>query len=243
MNKLATSKEHIESMSRFCVVLANVNKSEMQRDKNRSSQSLAKFIMGRTCHRQYMAKRSAFFVCFRQTTHSRSLQSSWSYCVIHPLRYKIGSDLAKQPLLKARFNSGCVVIAGDRTKSFEFRLIIKNLVHFIDVVTFVSKNNAEPFSGSVIMTSSFFRNILIARKHSLCIVKSRESITIQMCKVGESAFKAVYLRVLWIGKPSTNLEKEVKTAVESCHGSVSTWLIFTSKRMLPVARKDVLTTT
>ena len=70
MNKLATSKEHIESMSRFCVVLANVNKSEMQRDKNRSSQSLAKFIMGRTCHRQYMAKWSAFFVCFRQTTHS-----------------------------------------------------------------------------------------------------------------------------------------------------------------------------
>ena len=26
----------------------------------------------------------------------------------------------------------------------------------------------------------------------------------------------VYLRVPWIGKPSTNLEKEVKTAVESC---------------------------
>ena len=53
----------------------------------------------------------------------------------------------------------------------------------------------------------------------------------------------VYLRVPWIGKPSTNLEKEVKTAVESCYGSVSTRLIFTSKRMLPVARKDVLPTT
>ena len=26
----------------------------------------------------------------------------------------------------------------------------------------------------------------------------------------------VYLRVSWIGKPSTNLEKEIKTAVESC---------------------------
>ena len=32
----------------------------------------------------------------------------------------------------------------------------------------------------------------------------------------------VYLRVPWIDKPSTNLEKEVKTAVESCYGSVST---------------------
>ena len=52
----------------------------------------------------------------------------------------------------------------------------------------------------------------------------------------------MYLRVPWIGKPSTNLEKEVKTAAKSCYGSVSTCLVFTSKRMLPVARKDVLTT-
>ena len=50
----------------------------------------------------------------------------------------------------------------------------------------------------------------------------------------------VYLRVPWIGKPFTNLVKEVKTAMESCYGSVSTRLAFTSKRMLPVARKDVL---
>ena len=47
----------------------------------------------------------------------------------------------------------------------------------------------------------------------------------------------VYLRVLWIGKPSTNLEKEV---VESCYGSVSIRLVFTSKCMLPVVRKNVL---
>ena len=50
----------------------------------------------------------------------------------------------------------------------------------------------------------------------------------------------VYLRVPWIGKPSTNLEKEVKTAMESCYGSVSIRLVFTSMRMLPVARKDAL---
>ena len=50
----------------------------------------------------------------------------------------------------------------------------------------------------------------------------------------------VCLKVPWIGNPSTNLEKEVKTAVESCYGSVSIRLVFTSKRMLPVARKDVL---
>ena len=39
------------------------------------------------------------------------------------------------------------------------------------------------------------------------------------------------------------MEKEVKTAVESCYGSVSTRLVFTSKRMLPVARKNILPTT
>ena len=52
----------------------------------------------------------------------------------------------------------------------------------------------------------------------------------------------VYLRVPWIGKSSTNLEKQVKTAVENCYGSVNTCLIFMSKLMLPVARMDVLPT-
>ena len=49
----------------------------------------------------------------------------------------------------------------------------------------------------------------------------------------------VYLRVPWIGKLFTNLEK-VKTIVESCCDSVSTCLFFTSKRMLSVASKDVV---
>ena len=53
----------------------------------------------------------------------------------------------------------------------------------------------------------------------------------------------VYLRVPWIGEPSTNLEKDVKTAVESYYGFVSTRLFFTSKRMVSVTRKDVLSTT
>ena len=53
----------------------------------------------------------------------------------------------------------------------------------------------------------------------------------------------VYLRVPWIGKASIGLDKNVKTAVESCYGSVTTRVVFTSKRMLPVARKDVLPTT
>ena len=53
----------------------------------------------------------------------------------------------------------------------------------------------------------------------------------------------VYLRVPWIGKASIGLDKNVKTAVESCYSSVTTRVVFTSKRMLPVACKDVLPTT
>ena len=53
----------------------------------------------------------------------------------------------------------------------------------------------------------------------------------------------VYLRVPWIGKAFISLDKNVKMAVESCYGSVTIRVVFTSKRMLPVARKDVLSTT
>ena len=52
----------------------------------------------------------------------------------------------------------------------------------------------------------------------------------------------VYLRVPWIGELSTTIEKDIKTAVESCYGSISIRLVFTSKQMLPVARKNVLPT-
>ena len=45
------------------------------------------------------------------------------------------------------------------------------------------------------------------------------------------------------GEASIGLDKNVKMAVESCYGSVTTRVVFTSKRMLPVARKDVLPTT
>ena len=52
----------------------------------------------------------------------------------------------------------------------------------------------------------------------------------------------VYLRVPWIVKASIGLNKNVKTAVESCYGSITTRVVFTSKCMLPVACKDALPT-
>ena len=40
------------------------------------------------------------------------------------------------------------------------------------------------------MILSFFRNLLIARKHSLCIVKSRKSIVLSHYKCARSASRA-----------------------------------------------------
>ena len=45
-----------------------------------------------------------------------------------------------------------------------------------------------------------------------------------------------------MSKPSTNLEKEVKTAMESCYGSVSIHLVSVTKCMLPVVHNYVLPT-
>ena len=49
----------------------------------------------------------------------------------------------------------------------------------------------------------------------------------------------VHLRVPCIEKVSINLDKNVKTAVKRCYGSVTTGVVFTSKRMLSVACKAV----
>ena len=44
-------------------------------------------------------------------------------------------------------------------------------------------------------------------------------------------------------KTSIGLDKNVKMSVKSCYGSVTTRVVFTSKRLLPVVCKDVLPTT
>ena len=47
------------------------------------------------------------------------------------------------------------------------------------------------------MISSFFRNLLIARKHSLCIVKSRESMVQSQYKCARSASRACVVQQKW----------------------------------------------
>ena len=50
----------------------------------------------------------------------------------------------------------------------------------------------------------------------------------------------VYLRASYTGKASLALEKNVRTAVENCYGSVTVRTAFVSRKMLPASRKDVL---
>ena len=50
----------------------------------------------------------------------------------------------------------------------------------------------------------------------------------------------VYRRAPWIGSASQQLEHQVKSAVQNCYGAVSPRLIFSSRCMLPAAKKDVL---
>ena len=50
----------------------------------------------------------------------------------------------------------------------------------------------------------------------------------------------VYLRVTYTEKTSLTLEKNVRTAVENCYGSMTVRTVFVSRQMLPASRKDVL---
>ena len=52
--------------------------------------------------------------------------------------------------------------------------------------------------------------------------------------------RPVYFRVSYTGKTSLTVEKNVRTAVENCYGSVTVRTVFVSRHMLPASRKDVL---
>ena len=115
--------------------------------------------------------------------------------------------------------------------------LISTLVHRTLMICTKSKLNQK---------IKHIKNILLDNGYSESIIDSNISKKIAQFSLakrfGLEKF-AVYLRVPRIGKVSINLDKNVKMAVESCYGSVTTRMVFTSKRMLPVARKDVLPTT
>ena len=115
--------------------------------------------------------------------------------------------------------------------------LISTLVHQALMICTKSKLNEE---------IKHIKNILLDNGYPESIIDcniSKKIAQFSMSKRFGPEKCPVYLRVPWIGKASIGLDKNVKTAVESCYGSVTTRVVFTSKRMLPVARKDVLPTT
>ena len=74
-------------------------------------------------------------------------------------------------------------------------------------------------------------SVLTIRKHKVGTRKYNHISHSQPFEQKRNQSGKIILRVPWIGKPSTNLEKEVITAMESCYGYISTRLVFMSKRM------------
>ena len=115
--------------------------------------------------------------------------------------------------------------------------LISTLVHRVLMICTKSKLNEE---------IKHIKNILLDNGYPESIIDcniSKKIAQFSMPKRFGPENCPVYLRVPWIGKASIGLDKNVKTAVESCYGSVTTRVVFTSKGMLPVACKDVLPTT
>ena len=50
----------------------------------------------------------------------------------------------------------------------------------------------------------------------------------------------VYLRLPWLGNVSLRYEMQIKTAVKCCYSVVEPYIVFTTRQLLPVAKKDVL---
>ena len=50
----------------------------------------------------------------------------------------------------------------------------------------------------------------------------------------------VYLHLPWLGAISTRFEKQVASAVQRCYFSVEPRVVFTTRKLLPTSKKDVL---
>ena len=50
----------------------------------------------------------------------------------------------------------------------------------------------------------------------------------------------VYLHLPWLGNVSLRNEMQIKTAVKRCYLAVEPWIVYTTRQLLPAAKKDVL---
>ena len=91
----------------------------------------------------------------------------------------------------------------------------------------------------------FIRSVLIENGYPEFLINSKISQTINRFKQNpkEGPQKCpIYLKLPWIGEPALIFERKVKESVNNCFGSVQTRVIFSTRRLWPVAQKDFLPT-
>ena len=91
----------------------------------------------------------------------------------------------------------------------------------------------------------FIRLILYSNGYPENLINSRIKRKIEEFKLSPKEVPEkcpVYLKLPWIGNISTKFENQCKTAVSSCFGAVKLRVVFSTKKMLPMVRKDVVPT-
>ena len=91
----------------------------------------------------------------------------------------------------------------------------------------------------------FIRSILCSNGYPENLINSRIKRKIEEFKLPpkeEPEKCPVSLKLPWIGNISTKFEKQCKTAVSSCFGAVKLRVVFSTRKILPTIRKDVVPT-
>ena len=91
----------------------------------------------------------------------------------------------------------------------------------------------------------FIRSILYSNGYPENVINSRIKRKIEQFKLPPKEGPEqcpVYLKLPWIGNISTKFENQCKTAVSSCFGAVKLRVAFSTRKMLPTVRKDVVPT-
>jgi len=114
--------------------------------------------------------------------------------------------------------------------------LIGTLVH--RALEICSKEKLEPELDNI-------RNILRKNGYPVGIINEgiQKKISSFKAPKSEGPHKCpVYLKIPWIGNVTLKFEKQIKSAVNRCFGSVKLRTVFSSIKMLPSIHKDVLPT-
>ena len=112
--------------------------------------------------------------------------------------------------------------------------LISTLVHRALVIC--SKSTLQNELSSI-------RSILINNGYPEAVINTVITKKInQFCGPTQFGLKKcpVYLYLQWLGNVSMRYEMQIKTAVKRCYFAVEPCIVYTTKQLLPAAKKDVL---